>query len=760
MRSNLLYFLLVCLIAIGCNKDSEFENEVKSQPPVTENLNTTKSSVQGLVYDLNNQPVANAEVRTFFTSTRTDENGVFKLVNTDLDPHGTYLTVTKEGFMHASDKVFPTSGTSYSSIQMINLDFNTGFNTETGGTIEVENGGSLIFQPGGIINSDGNPYTGKVNVTSHFISPNDNNIGDIMPGDMTADDAMGNTMILGTAGMMAVDLRDNNGNRLNLAQGATATIKFPKVNANHPNEIPLWSFDEVIGRWQEEGIATTEGDSYVATVSHFSFWNCDVPFPLITLCGKVVTQNGMPVRTRIDISTSDFGTMWGYTDSNGEFCGKVPRDAELTIRVKDVFCLTTAAVEIKGGFANDVVLDDIVIEDLIPNIQGEVQCLEEVHDNATVLLRTDQKTFVVNNLNEGIFNINVNALCVDITGVSIIAFNLEDNMASEEQTVDLNSTIYHELEVCLSPCDFEGEFIYECGNEEMGIQVINGTGGYNYSWDTGSTDQTITLNDGSFTYCVIIEEELSGCTKEYCKRVGSQDIRVSGNQDPCFGDHNFFISYGVAPFTITFDNGTVIDDHNFINFSFFGSGNGETICYNLVDQNGCTFNDCFVSEPFSDFPWVDAESYGCDKNRYYFSSTDFAWGIVYDGIGNDYPVNYPFELNVLETGYAVKKATLYNNEGCESDNEIRLPFFRGITEVIVSNTSCMGCEDGHIQPIIDPDAECIDCAYGEIKIYKSGNLLDVTPQNNDEALPAGEYYVVALDSTSQCFIAHELVEVE
>ena len=748
---------------IGCNKDSELgpieENTIV--PPI-ENLSPIESSVVGYVYDTNNLPVSNALISSYFGSTRTDENGVFKFENTKLDPHGSYIKVEKEGYILGSDKLFPTSGSSYSSIQLIPLTSSNSFSTSTGGQIEAANGGGIQFNPGSLVYEDGSSYDGNVLVTAHFISPNNDNIGDIMPGDLVADAANGNTVILGTAGMMAVELRDQENNELNLAEGSTAQIKFPKESADFPSEIPLWSFDESRGRWQEEGTAITEGDYYVAEVSHFSFWNCDVPFPLINLCGKVVTQNGTPVKTRIDISTNGFGSMYGYTDENGEFCGKVPKDVELTIRVKDVFCSSAAVTTVKGPFDVNTVLDDIVIEDLLPVIEGEVQCQGQLYDNSTVLLQSQNRTFVINNINQGSFNVNLNTLCSDIQSLEIEAYNNEDKMASQAQIVDLNDPSFYELEVCLNPCDFEGELIYECGSSNMQINVLNGTGTYSFEWSTGDTGGEIDLANGINSYCVTVTEDLSGCTKEYCQEAADGPISVSSSYEVCDGVIYGFISKGVAPFKITSDSGQDFET-NFSNFTLVASGNGEVICFTITDKNNCIASDCVTTGPIDDYPYIDSRPYGCDLNKYFFNTSEIGGGWLEDVQGNTYPVEnitFPFEIDVTVTGYAIKKAVLWSFSGCEAQYDIVMPFFNGLVEVTPNDTSCGGCEDGSFEIDIDPDAECYECAYGEVRVYKSDTFEDVTEQNDTQTLLAGSYYVAAIDSVSNCFIAHELLEIK
>ena len=91
--------------------------------------------------------------------------------------------------------------------------------------------------------------------------------------------------------MMAVELQGASGESLNIAEGSTATLTFPipqEILGNAPAEIPLWSFNENLGLWVEESVASLQGSNYVGEVSHFSFWNCDAPFELVELSFQLV----------------------------------------------------------------------------------------------------------------------------------------------------------------------------------------------------------------------------------------------------------------------------------------------------------------------------------------------------------------------------------------------------------------------------------------------------------------------------------------
>ena len=166
---------------------------------------------------------------------------------------------------------------------------------------------------------------------------------------------------------------------MNLGNNKKATLSFPvpaSLLGNAPEEIPLWFFDESIGFWKQEGEnAVLEGEKYVGEVSHFSFWNCDYPYPVIDLSGTIIDENGMPLANRlVEIELGSNGiTGSGYTDNNGFFSGKVPADESLTLSVYYALGCDISFESNIGSFSADTDLGDIEIDE--PNlitVTGEV----------------------------------------------------------------------------------------------------------------------------------------------------------------------------------------------------------------------------------------------------------------------------------------------------------------------------------------------------------------------------------------------------
>ena len=191
------------------------------------------------------------------------------------------------------------------------------------------------------LNSD---YSGDVKVYASYINPKSSDIGKTVPGSFVANDKNGKRVILSSYGMLAVELSSATGEKLQIKTGNTATLTIPIPAASvssAPSTIPLWYIDEATGIWQEEGSATKQGNSYVGTVKHFSFWNCDYPNDAVDLSLTLQTPDGLPlvnedvrIMSTNGTDTSTYATARdGWTDSLGQVSGLVPANTTLTLEV-------------------------------------------------------------------------------------------------------------------------------------------------------------------------------------------------------------------------------------------------------------------------------------------------------------------------------------------------------------------------------------------------------------------------------------------
>jgi len=390
---KLKYIFFLFLIAIaGCRKDEKTDRQIIVEPSGNPTIEVT-SGVTGLVLDEEGLPVVSAAVMVYNKQTKTDENGVFYVNNVGLNRENSHVQVVKSGYFDGFKSFIPSLGSkSFIQLQLVNKGSPAVISSAAGGTVDVSGGAQVTLPPNSIVYKDGgDQYSGDIHVFSHWYDPTDPDLGSRMPGNLLGLTSEDTEVQLGTFGMIAVELETPQGRPLQLSDDAKATLMFPVSEELSPDEVvDLWSFDEIDHVWIQEGKAELEGSNYIAQVSHFSFWNCDAPFPLIKLTGRVM-YNGNPVTNLpVSITLDNLSTAYGHTDNDGYFRGKVPKDELLTLKIRH--CNETLATKEIGPFDSDSDVGTIDVEllEFSTIIQGTlVGCLDEPLPNAYGLLKSN-----------------------------------------------------------------------------------------------------------------------------------------------------------------------------------------------------------------------------------------------------------------------------------------------------------------------------------------------------------------------------------
>ena len=361
-------FLFLTLAVTSCRPDIEtFTPNTVTPPNLGRMVNV---DLGGEILNEAGQPVKDALIAFGNKTTITDENGVFLVRNATVSENRAYVTATKSGYFHGSRTMIVQEGkTHYAHIRLLENVSIHSFDSRESGTVQFDNV-MLSFPSNSVMLKDGGAYEGEVNVAAKYLNPTDENISEIMPGDLLGIAETGEEMVLATYGMMAVELTGTDGEALQVVENTEVEMLMTLPDAlvaGAPATIPLWYFDEVEGIWKEEGEAVLDGDVYRGVVTHFSFWNCDARVPLVKITGQVVDEDGNPladISVRIEnIGSTNRPFGYGRTNQDGVFCGKVPKDSELKIAILQSFkcSLTILYEENIGSHSADFTLNPITI---------------------------------------------------------------------------------------------------------------------------------------------------------------------------------------------------------------------------------------------------------------------------------------------------------------------------------------------------------------------------------------------------------------
>ena len=361
-------------------------------------------------------------------------------------------------------------------------------------TINLPNGTSVTLN-GDYVTENGTPYQGNVDVVMHHLDPTDPNMEDQMPGMLFAANTDNEAQVLKSFGMLAVELKGSNGENLNLAENTTAQIKIPvapELLADAPSTIPLWFFDEETGYWMEEGEAQLSGNQYIGIVSHFTFWNCDIPIDFIKLCIEVVDEDNNPLANHtVSLTTLNYGSTTDTTNSIGAVCGFVPSNETLTVDLLGYGVCNEQLIhsEVLGSLSSDTTITIVV--PYTPNLISETvtgifqNCNGTVVSDGYVLLTSGGEQYIDQVVN-GVFEISF-LRCLEDNSFSIQGYDYDTFQTT--QSIGFGFTTPTTNLGVLNSCDSVTEFItYQIGTDDPITYFTNfNATSLDYAYDPFST---------------------------------------------------------------------------------------------------------------------------------------------------------------------------------------------------------------------------------------------------------------------------------
>ena len=514
-----LLILLTFFCFVRCSEEPTGGTNNSNTPPQSVTLlesfgNLTNSDFMGRVVDLQKNPVSGATVQIGNSTIDTDMNGVFIIRDAQVYEKFAFIKVEKAGFLHGSRSVVPTAGINQVQIMLLPQTVTQTVSSGTARTVSLSNGAAVDLS-GAYSNADGSDYTGDVQVTLHLLNPTDDNMQQQMPGMLLAENLQNEARMLETLGMVAVELRSETGEKLNLSEGTTATITVPldpETLVGAPNEIPLWYFDEEKGYWIEEGSATLQGTNYVGTVSHFSFWNCDIPAEYVNICMNITDSNNTPLSNiKVDIESEFNGTRYGITNDSGEVCGIIPANQTLNLQYFLHNICNNIEIpnssETVGPFSEDttlnIVLDALEVEEYLETITGVFNnCDGDAIVNGYVEGSIGNGIPFYSIVTDGTYEINV-LNCIENASISITGFDFDNLQSTGEINYTLTSP---ETDLgTLSACNNVEEFIqYSIDDGQIEYIVSN----INVSVQSDFIDIQYFDNDQSWDTCFWIRGNL------------------------------------------------------------------------------------------------------------------------------------------------------------------------------------------------------------------------------------------------------------
>ncbi len=514
--------MLIIFIGLSACRDESID-ENKTTNPISVDHKFVQT-VFGQVKDASGLTIEGATVTMSGETYTTDENGFFFFDEMAVGNHGVQVSAIKEGYLYGGYRLYADRlSTGYVQIVLMEEKF-LGNVSNNNGSVEISSNTTADFSNASF-SLNGQDYNGEVQVYGNWIDPTSDNLLDLTPGDLRANDLNGQTVVLSSFGMIGMELRSAFGEEVKIKDGTEVELRFNIPNSilsEAPATIPLWTFDELDGIWIEEGSATLQGNQYIGNVHHFSWWNTDFPNPLVEICIQLVDQHAYSLdQLKIYLSTvNGFGCATGYTNSYGYVCGLIPADALLNITVygycDEVLYTGQIGPYSEGDSPVDLSIPVEVNEENLNSITGTVtECdASVVVPNAYLSFSSSQGTSITLAEADGTFAYEI-MTCDNSIDLEITAADINSGTQGSMVLNNLNGGNYI-ADVAL--CDQIDEIFQSSDDNGDGSQFISCTA-------KQYTHETVISTEGS-TFLGIKCFDVGTCVASY---IGIHGTAQEGN---------------------------------------------------------------------------------------------------------------------------------------------------------------------------------------------------------------------------------------
>ncbi len=329
-KPSLLLVLIVVSLIAACRKDSSIITDTPIFPNPTVLIET---GAKGLVADENGNAIEGATVMLGDKVTTTNAYGYYE-ISGKTNAAQPFVRIEKSGYFPSICNFTGRAGQFGRLKSTLRTKTLSGqIQASSGGVVQVSGGGSIDFKANGFVTASGQPYSGTVNVFATYLDPTKPKTMQMIPGSFRGISAEGEDQVLVSYGMMNVLLESPSGEKLQINKPANLTTPIPaSKQGDAPSIIPLWYINEATSIWMEEGSATKQGNTYVGEVNHFSWWNCDVGFEVVTLSGRVIIDGTYPF-VILQITRSNDQTTTYVPNSEGYFSAGVPANEAFLFEV-------------------------------------------------------------------------------------------------------------------------------------------------------------------------------------------------------------------------------------------------------------------------------------------------------------------------------------------------------------------------------------------------------------------------------------------
>ena len=332
LKQNILILSCAALLS-GCGGGTGSSTNGITNP-------SNKAIQSGQITDnTTGEPLVNVKVSIGNESTTTDVEGYYTLSNLTANKE-VVVNFEKEGYLLGSTEIKLKALSDDNKVSPNHIEFTMhvqDYTWEQESTKEIASPRISINAFTAYNYMNGNPFNGSTVVSLTILDNNEQALLTNFPGGFKGINTNGSLVQFKSYGLINIEVKDINGDILQLAQEETATLVFKQESSSEKlDTIPMWYYDYDQGLWVEEGYAQLQEDgTYKGEISHLGTWALNKPLeedPGIYR-GRIIDENGTPVG---DVRVYAIGKNWVSsdltTDENGIFELKVipGDDFELT----------------------------------------------------------------------------------------------------------------------------------------------------------------------------------------------------------------------------------------------------------------------------------------------------------------------------------------------------------------------------------------------------------------------------------------------
>lgn len=249
-------------------------------------------TIQGRVRTLDGDPVVGAAVSAGGVEDLADDDGAFSLEDVPIGARVPLVARSDETTAGGAAVSLGAGQTVQATLTVLPLRHATLVDAAAGGTVETDDGLRIDFTPGAVVDAQGEPVSGEVDVAYALFDAVEELAA--APGNLEygVDGAVSGLLL--SRGMVSVTLTQG-GEELNL--GEPVEVSFPLMagaDASGPAG-SLYGFDEQTGLWTYEAEGTEQNGRFVFSAPHFSLWNDDVPGDYTGCMQGTLTLDGEPL---------------------------------------------------------------------------------------------------------------------------------------------------------------------------------------------------------------------------------------------------------------------------------------------------------------------------------------------------------------------------------------------------------------------------------------------------------------------------------